>query len=134
MTRALIFGTFDHLHPGHRFVIEEAMKRGETFIVVARDETVQRIKGKRPRQSQDERLHVVENTYPSTHSILGDLEDYLTPVREVKPDLILLGYDQGLPPGVEMKDLHCVVERLPPFKPETYKSSFQGGSAPKISG
>lgn len=123
MTRVLIFGTFDHLHPGHQFVIHEAMRRGETWIVVARDETVVRIKGKRPRQSQEERLRSVQDAFPDAHPILGAPEDYLTPVREVEPDLILLGYDQKLPPGVTDQDLHCAVERLPAFEPEKYKSS-----------
>lgn len=124
--RVLIFGTFDYLHAGHRYVIERALARGETWIVVARDETVVRIKGKRPRQSQEERLQVIAREYPSMHPILGDSADYLTPIREITPDLILLGYDQGLPPGVSMSDLPCVVERLPPFHPEQYKSSLRG--------
>jgi len=46
MKRVLLFGTFDKLHLGHRFVIDQAIKRGEVFIVVGRDKTVLKIKDK----------------------------------------------------------------------------------------
>lgn len=122
--RVLVFGTFDRLHPGHRFVFDEAKKRGELWVVVGRDSTVERIKGKRARDSEEERKKAVEDAYPDARVLLGDPEDFLAPVRSVKPDLILLGYDQKLPPGVSEDDLPCAVERLPAFEPDRYKSSL----------
>lgn len=143
--RVLLFGTFDHLHPGHRFVLQEALKRaclgevssrrseakpdgrsrGEVHVVVARDKNVQQIKGKDPKQKEEERLRVLQNAFPEVHARLGDTEDFLIPVRAINPDLILLGYDQKLPPGVEEKDLPCPVERLAAFEPEKWKSSLK---------
>ena len=96
--RVLLFGTFDDLHPGHRFVLDEARARGDVSVVVARDGTVLKIKGRAPLQSQDDR---------------------------VQPDLILLGYDQQLPPGVTEADLLCPVERLEAFEPHVHKSSLR---------
>ncbi|OIO54371.1 hypothetical protein AUJ46_03480 [Candidatus Peregrinibacteria bacterium CG1_02_54_53] len=124
--RVLIFGTFDRLHPGHRFVLDEAQKRGDLTVVVARDRTVQRCKGKLPAQSEDERKSAVSQMMPTAQVILGDTDDYLRPVRELAPELILLGYDQTLPKGVRMEDLPCPFERLPAFHPERFKSSLQG--------
>jgi FAD synthetase len=123
--RVLLFGTFDLLHPGHHFVIREALKRGETHIVIARDANVLHIKGRKPTQSERERLETLQQTFPEANGRLGDLEDFLIPVREVKPDLILLGYDQKLPPGVREEDLSCPIERLPAFEPEKWKSSLR---------
>ncbi|MEK7591615.1 MAG: adenylyltransferase/cytidyltransferase family protein [Patescibacteria group bacterium] len=125
--RILVFGTFDELHPGHRFVLEEALKRGETHVVVARDLNVQKIKGRLPKQNEEERRRAIEKAFPGMHPVLGDTSDFLVPVRAVKPDLIVLGYDQKLPPGVSEKDLPCAVERLPAFKPDKYKSSLRPG-------
>ena len=123
--RVLLFGTFDHLHPGHRYVLERGLERGETWVVVARDTNVLRIKGHTPAQAEEERRRIIEETYPTIHAVLGDPEDFLAPVRTIKPDLILLGYDQKLPPGVEEKDLLCPATRLPAFEPGRYKSSLK---------
>ena len=122
--RVLLFGTFDRLHPGHRFILSEAQKRGDLTIIVARNETVRRRKGRFPVQVEEARRAAVQRAVPSARVLLGDSDDYLRPVREHAPDLILLGYDQMLPPGVHPEDLPCPVERLPAFHPELYKSSL----------
>jgi len=123
--RVLVFGTFDHLHPGHHFVLSEAAKRGELYVVVARDLNVQKIKGKLPQESEEIRKKSLQDAFPDAHIVLGDEKDFLVPVRSVKPDLILLGYDQQLPPGVSEDDLQVHSERLPAFRPEQYKSSLR---------
>lgn len=125
MTRVLIFGTFDHLHPGHRFLINEALKRGELFIGVARDANVLKIKGRPALQSEDERKRALEEAFPQATVMLGHPTDYLWLIRTVKPDLLLLGYDQKLPPGVGEEDLGVKIERLEAFEPEKYKSSLR---------
>jgi FAD synthetase len=135
--RVLLFGTFDTLHPGHRFVLSEAAKRGDVWVVVARDANVQRIKGRAPVHQESIRAAAVRAAAPGATVLLGDPRDFLAPVREVRPDVILLGYDQRLPPGVREEDLPCPVERLPAFEPEKWKSSLlrkkagRGGTAGK---
>ena len=119
-----MFGTFDLLHPGHRFVLNEAQKRGRLSVVIARDTNVQRIKGRFPVHDEDERISNVRSVVPDAEVALGDAHDFLVPVRAINPDLILLGYDQALPTGVREEDLPCEIERLPAFEPEKYKSSI----------
>jgi FAD synthetase len=126
--RVLVFGTFDRLHPGHEFVLNEGLSRGELHVVVARDVTVQRIKGRAPEQSEVERLHAIQNFFPVSHAVLGDSQNYLKPVLAIAPDLILLGYDQQLPPNVRLEDLPCPIERLSAFKPKEHKSSIRRGA------
>lgn len=123
--KILLFGTFDHFHPGHAFVLEEALKRGEAWVVVARDENVERIKGRPPQQGEEARKAAIEKAFPAAHVVLGDREDFLAPVRAIKPDLILLGYDQKLPPGISEADIQIPVERLPGHEPDKYKSSLR---------
>ncbi len=122
--RVLVFGTFDHFHLGHRFLLTEASKRGDLFVVIARDSTVRTIKHIDATWPEDQRRDAVQEAFPSAHVMLGDKENFKAPLEHVKPDLILLGYDQKLPPGVSEKDFLCPVERLPAFEPEKYKSSI----------
>lgn len=123
--RILVSGTFDDLHPGHRFLLEEASKRGELWVIVARDRNVRRIKGRPPLQNEDTRKRAIEEAFPDAHVVLGDSDDFLKPVHKIRPDLILLGYDQKLPPHVSEEDLPCPIERLPAFRPDVYKSSLR---------
>ena len=122
--KVLVFGTFDQLHPGHLFLLNEANSRGDLSIVVAQDETVRRIKNKFPQQNQSERISALHEKFPDAEILKGDAVDYLQPLQLVQPDLVLLGYDQQLPPGVTHQDFRCAVERLDAFEPEKYKSSI----------
>jgi|CXWL01.1.fsa_nt_gi FAD synthetase len=123
--RILVTGTFDDLHPGHRFLLEEASRRGELWVIVARDSTVLAVKGRAPVQHEHDRKTAIERAFPDVHVVLGDTEDFLKPVREIDPDLILLGYDQKLPPGVEAADLPCKTDRMPALQPDVHKSSLR---------
>jgi FAD synthetase len=122
--RVLLFGTFDRLHDGHRFVFAEAKKRGDVTVIVARDRNVTKIKGRMADEHELERMASVRQAFPEATVLLGDTSDFMAPVRAIGPDSILLGYDQQMPPGVEEKDLPCPVERLPAFRPEEFKSSL----------
>lgn len=132
--RVMVFGTFDGLHPGHRYLLDIASERSkptaqspQLFVVVARDANVVRFKSRASVQSEDERLQAIRDAYPQAEVMLGDPENFLSPVHAVKPDLIILGYDQKLPPGVSQDDLGAPVERLDAFEPEKYKSSLLRG-------
>ncbi len=122
--KVLVFGTFDGVHPGHRFVFDHALKRGDLYVVVARDATVERIKGRRPKHHEAARVQSIATLYPTARVTLGHPTDFRAPLRDIAPDLILLGYDQRLPPGVSEADFAVPVERLPAFHPEKYKSSL----------
>ncbi len=123
--KVMIFGTFDKFHPGHEFVLNEARKRGDVTVIVARDANVQKIKGKTPRYDERVRVAAIKTAFPDVQVRLGDEEgDFLAPVRKFQPDLIVLGYDQQLPPGVVESDLPCKTERLGAHEPQKYKSSL----------
>jgi UDP-N-acetylglucosamine 1-carboxyvinyltransferase len=75
--RVMIFGTFDHLHDGHRFLIHEGLRRGSLVVVVARDHNVASIKGRTPDQSESERMRAIQEEFPSIMVTLGDGESTL---------------------------------------------------------
>ncbi len=131
--RVMVFGTFDDLHPGHRYFLQHAAMRagpggaehGGLYVVVARDVNVRRIKGKDPQHPEIERVAAIRGACPEATVLPGHPTDFLHHIRELQPDLIMLGYDQQLPPGIREEDLHAKIERLPPFRPEKWKSSIQ---------
>ena len=123
MTIVLVFGTFDKLHPGHRFFLSEAKKYGDQLVVVvARDHNVEKVKGRRPSQSETERLANILAVPEVAEARLG-LADYSKKeqvIDEIQPDVICLGYDQA--PKFQANSPIKVI-RLPAFHPDIYKSS-----------
>ncbi len=95
--KVLVGGTFDILHPGHIFLLKEASKYGDVIVVVARDSTVKRVKGRDPIFNEKHRLMMVSSIKYVKEAILGkESTDILEIVEELKPDIIVLGPDQNL--------------------------------------
>lgn len=98
--RVLAAGCFDLLHYGHLRYLEEARKLGgenaELIVVVARDSTLTKKKGRTPFMREDHRRALVEALKPVDRAILGEVNmDIEGVIREVNPDIIALGYDQS---------------------------------------
>lgn len=94
MVRVMASGVFDILHPGHIFFLEEAKKLGdELVVVVARDSTARKLKHQ-PIMNEEIRLRMVSSLKPVDRAILGHEDDMFKTVEEVRPDIIVLGYDQ----------------------------------------
>jgi FAD synthetase len=129
--KVLVFGTFDRLHPGHVAFLREAKNLGRLHVVVARDHNVKHIKGVLPEHSERVRAAEITKAFPDADVLLGDAKNFLAPLAIVKPDLILLGYDQTLPPGVTMEDLGCEVLRAKAHQPHLFKSSLRRGRSEK---
>jgi FAD synthetase len=95
----LASGVFDLLHLGHVKFLEEAKKAGgtnaELLVIVARDRTVQKTKGRKPIMPENQRRALVEALRVVDEAVLG-LEDFDIGdvIERVKPDVIALGYDQ----------------------------------------
>ncbi len=128
--RVLVFGTYDVLHPGHRDFFRQARALGdELHVVIARDETVQQLKGQASHHTEAERFAQVSACEEVTAAHLGHLGDKYAIIEELKPSVIALGYDQGhfadqLPEELAKRGLDISIVRLKAYKPETYKSSL----------
>ncbi|RLI07924.1 FAD synthase [Candidatus Bathyarchaeota archaeon] len=98
-TTVLASGVFDLLHYGHIRLLEEAKKRGgpdaRLVVIVARDETVRRRKGKGPVIPEDQRRALVEALKVVDEALLGYEDmDLAAVIDKIRPDVIAVGYDQ----------------------------------------
>ena len=93
--KVMIAGTFDILHPGHIFLINEAAKLGEVYVVVATDMNRKKYSGHNPIIPQDQRLEVIRNIKNVKEARIGRYDNNtLKIVEEINPDIILLGPTQ----------------------------------------
>jgi FAD synthetase len=95
----LASGVFDLIHLGHVRFLEEAKKSGgknaQLIVIVARDSTVERTKGRKPIMSEDQRRALVESLRVVDCAMLGfETLDIGEVMAKVQPDVIALGYDQ----------------------------------------
>jgi FAD synthetase len=96
----LVFGVFDILHLGHLSFFERARRQGsELVVVVARDARVAAEKGRAPVFSESERLKMVKALRIVDRAILGDPPGKCGMLKKLKPDIVVLGHDQKVPPG-----------------------------------
>ncbi|MFW9988418.1 MAG: adenylyltransferase/cytidyltransferase family protein [Candidatus Odinarchaeota archaeon] len=115
-------GTFDILHPGHIFLINQAAKLGEVYVIVATDKNRKRFSGNLPIIPEKQRLEVIKNLKNVKEAELGRQDkNTLLKVLEIKPDIILLGPNQNFNINNLKKQLkemnieNIVVKRLNKF-------------------
>ncbi|KYC48149.1 MAG: FAD synthase [Candidatus Methanofastidiosum methylothiophilum] len=92
--KVLIAGNFDVVHPGHIYFLTEASKLGKVTVIIARDETIKKFKGRAPIFNEEERKIILESMKMVDKVILGDKKDFFSPIIAEKPDIIFLGPDQ----------------------------------------
>ncbi|MFH0804742.1 MAG: adenylyltransferase/cytidyltransferase family protein [Patescibacteria group bacterium] len=130
MKKVLVTGTFDILHPGHVYLLRQARLQGDFLtVVVARDETVRLVKGKRPIHSHSVRAANVRRLGIADRVIIGRRGDKLRVIEIVRPDIICLGYDQrsftrNLRVELQKRGLKTKVVRLRSYHPRRYKTSL----------
>jgi len=129
----LASGAFDLLHYGHVHYLRNAKKAGgdnsKLIVIVARDRTVEKLKGAKPVFPEEQRRALVESLKIVDEAILGyeDL-DMLRVIEKVKPDIIALGYDEEkveeeLQKLIAEKNLDVRVVRVTRFGEEDLTSS-----------
>ncbi len=127
MSKAIAFGTFDGFHPGHTFYLDSAAEYGDLTVVIARDSTVLKIKGRPPLHDETSRQAAVQAAGYET--ILGSETDKYAVLDQIRPDVICLGYDQeafvdNLSEACRQRSLNTAIVRMNAFHPERYKSSI----------
>lgn len=130
MKTIMVFGTFDHLHSGHRNLIEQARAHGDHIIaLVSRDKTTEIIKNRKPDFNEKTRVKNLKKTGWTDDVILGDAEDKYKAIKKIRPEVIALGYDQfvftqQLHRIIFENKLNTKIVRLKPYHPDIYKSSL----------
>ncbi len=121
MKRVMVGGVFNILHKGHVFFLKKAKSLGDFLIVIiASDKTV--LRNKKPLIfSAEERKQIIE-TLNFVDSVrigyeINNVSDYLKIIKNEKPDIIALGYDQkinekDLKEMIKNAGLDCDVVRI----------------------
>ena len=88
-------GVFDIIHPGHIHTLNAAKALGGILVVaIATDKTAEKMKKRSPLHNQELRRELVSYLSMVDKAIVGHEDDIFQTVKEVKPDIIVLGYDQ----------------------------------------
>ncbi|MFA4818384.1 MAG: adenylyltransferase/cytidyltransferase family protein [Patescibacteria group bacterium] len=130
--KVLVFGVFDLLHPGHKYFLRQAKKHGKHLtVVVARDNVVYLVKGQRPNQNQTKRRQQIKKLKFVYRAVLGNLSrpHHYQMVKNIKPDVICLGYDQKpnlkqVKQELKKAGLNPKFIRLKSYQPHKFKSSL----------
>lgn len=126
----MVFGTFDYLHAGHENIFSQAREHGtHVLAIIAKDRTVKTIKGEFPDHTEKERLKNLQDTGWADKVILGNARDKSKVIRDYRPNVIALGYDQfaftyRLEKFLMEIKLDAKIVRLKPYFPDMYKSSI----------
>lgn len=99
------------------------------MVVIARDNTVKKVKGEYPQHNEKERLNNVKECECVDKVVLGSEDDKYKVIRKYKPDIIALGYDQfvftyTLNKMIIDENMDTEIVRLEPYKPDMYKSTL----------
>ena len=134
--RLVVFGTFDIIHPAHlRFLVEARTAANcpycELIVVLARDSSINRIKGHPPIFDEEKRLKLISGLRVVDYAQLGNEgENPFRIILELQPDHIVLGYDQVLNDKpliefVEEFNVNVKIHRLPKYESGDLSSSSE---------
>lgn len=106
MVRVMASGVFDILHTGHISYLEQAKALGdELYVVVASDNTVRKNKHE-PITPERMRVRIVSALKPVDVAMIGnDSGDMFAILDEIRPDVIVLGFDQKFDENVLSEEL-----------------------------
>ena len=124
-------GVFDIIHPGHIHTLNAAKALGDVLVVaIATDKTAQKMKKRPPLHNQELRRELVSCLSMVDIAMIGHEEDIFETVKEVKPNIIVLGYDQVhqdkfIADGCKRINLDVEIVRLQSPVPELSSSKIE---------
>lgn len=130
MRKVMVFGSFDPIHEGHRSLFRQARRHGDWLtVVLSRDESIRRIKGREPRTDEDARLELLKREELVDHVVLGHKDDFFKIIEMEMPDVLVLGYDQRtfdeemIQREIAKRKQRVDIKRAVALNPAKYKSS-----------
>src|SRR5512137_364425 len=119
MVRVMATGVFDIIHLGHLHYLEESKRLGDELVVVVATDTTVRKRKHEPITPEKMRCELVASLKPVDKAVLGrEGGDIFEIVKDLKPDIITLGYDQpfdqqNLEKELAKRGLEVKVVRMP---------------------
>ena len=133
-------GVFDIIHPGHISTLNAAKALGDVLVVVvATDNTSEKMKRRKPLHSQEQRQELVNSLSMVDLCLIGQEADIFKTVNRVRPQIIALGYDQVhqekfITDGCMRINLDAKVARLQSLTPEISSSKIEKEYGEEIRG
>ncbi len=133
-------GVFDIIHPGHISTLNAAKALGDVLVVVvATDNTSEKMKKRKPLHSQEQRQELVNSLSMVDLCLVGQEADIFKTVNRVRPQIIALGYDQVhqekfITDGCKRINLDAKVARLQSPTPEISSSRIEKEYGKEIHG
>ena len=124
-------GVFDIIHPGHIHTLNAAKALGDVLVVaIATDKTAQKMKKRSPLHNQELRRELVSCLSMVDRTVIGHEDDIFETVKDIKPDIIVLGYDQVhqeqfIADGCKRINLDVRIVRLQSPVPELSSSEIE---------
>ena len=124
-------GVFDIIHPGHIHTLNAAKALGDVLVVaIATDKTAQKMKKRPPLHNQELRRELVSYLSMVDRAVIGHEDDIFETVKEIKPNIIVLGYDQihqekFIDDGCKRINLNVEIVRLQSPVPELSSSEIE---------
>jgi len=124
-------GVFDIIHPGHIHTLNAAKALGDVLVVaIATDKTAQKMKKRIPLHNQELRCELVSCLSMVDKAVIGHEDDIFKTVKEIKPNIIVLGYDQihqekFIDEGCKRINLNVEIVRLQSPVPELSSSEIE---------
>ena len=124
-------GVFDIIHPGHIYTLNAAKALGDVLVVVvATDNTSEKMKKRRPLHTQEQRQELVNSLSMVDLCLIGQEDDIFKTVNRVRPQIIALVYDQihqekFIIDGCKKIELDAKVARLQSPIPESSSSKIE---------
>lgn len=96
MKKGLVFGSFDHFHPGHQWLLARAKNACDHLtVIVAPDESILRRKHRTPAHALDQRLNAVKESRLADEVLAGDIQEGEWSIFQHNTvDVVFVGYDQ----------------------------------------
>ena len=124
-------GVFDIIHPGHIHTLNAAKALGDVLVVaIATDKTAQKMNKRPPLHNEELRRELVNYLSMVDRAIIGHEDDIFETVKEIKPNIIVLGYDQihqekFIDDGCKRINLNIEIVRLQSPVPELSSSEIE---------
>ncbi|MFA6111639.1 MAG: adenylyltransferase/cytidyltransferase family protein [Candidatus Latescibacterota bacterium] len=118
--KVFVSGCFDMLHSGHVAFFQAAAALGELHVAVGADRTVFELKGRRPVNTETERVFMVKSVAGVASAFVSSgsgMLDFEPELRRLRPDVFVVNEDGDVPEkqrlceelGIE----YVVLERVP---------------------
>jgi len=102
-------GCFNRLHEAHVRMLRHARSLGDELVVILSNDAHNRKPNAVPAETRRRRL---ESLGIADRVLVGHADSFARTVREVKPQIVTLGYDQRLPDEETEKALRDVGARV----------------------